>query len=254
MILVDYRAGSHELVEPLQQLGLPVRETTLKSADLKFAGRGEGGQSVRVGIEFKKLPELVGSLQTGRLQGDQLLKMRGALTGKRPAYDFAWLLIEGELHYDTRGRLQRRTGRREFRSMAGGMTVNELLKRVFVLHLCGGLNPLWSRNRQQTLKLIEVLYRVWTDQALDEHKSHLAIYQPPTLVPISQFRRTVSTLPGVGLRVSAAAEKRFKSIRQALTARSTDWAALETLDKQQHAKRLGTSVATRIEEALIHEY
>lgn len=235
MILVDYRAGSHELVAPLQRIGLPVEETTLEFGDLAFTGRGEGGKNVSIGIEFKQLSELVASLRSGRLQGHQL-------PGMRDAYDYSWLLIEGELKFNKNGQLLRRVKRAGWRPMPGQMMVGEFLKRLFVLQLCGGLTPLWSQDRHSTLKLIEALYRTWTDHNLDEHKSHIAIYQPPTLLPISQFRRTVSTLPGIGIKLSGDVEKRFKgSIRRAVLAHPDDWMEIDGI---------GTKLATTIQETL----
>ena len=112
VIFVDYRAGSHELVAPLKALGLPVEETTLDAGDVAFSGRGEKGKEVLVGIEYKRLSDLISSLRTERLQGHQLVAMSEA------GFDYSWLLIEGELLYDSRGRLQRRTSRRDVQPLA----------------------------------------------------------------------------------------------------------------------------------------
>lgn len=245
---VDYRDGSIDLLEPLQEMGLPAVKGDF-DADIKFTGRGEKGAPVEIGVEFKKLGELIQSLQTQRLQGHQLLKMR-------KAFDFSYLLIEGELMWNSQGVLTKwsrgaYSGRGQV-PVPGRMRANELLKRIHVLHLRGGLNPLWSRNRTDTLKQIEVLYRVWTDQDLDEHKSHLAIYQAPQLMEVSQFRKTVHTLPEVGMKVSSAAETKFNSsLRKAICLSTTnDWATIETRDKNGNTKRLGEKTAKKIMEAI----
>lgn len=244
MILVDYRAGSHELVAPLQQAGLPVEETTLPAGDVAFVGRGEKGKEVLIGVEYKKLSELVTSLRDERLQGHQLPKMDEA------GYDHAWLLIEGELLYDATGKLQRRVKwpKRGFKPLPGGMTVGELLKRVTVLHLCGGLNPWWTQDRRQTVTWLEILYRTWTDKALDQHKSHLGIYHAPTLTPVSPERRTLMTLPGIGQRASGAVLERFGSLHRALLARPEDWAEIETQDDKGNTRRLGMKLAVKVYE------
>jgi hypothetical protein len=250
VIILDYRRGSGELEEPLQALGLEVHKTQtpdeLPFGDIAFEGRGEQEKPVQVGIEFKKLEELVGSLRSNRLQGHQA-------PGMQESFDFRYLLIEGELIYDKRGHLLKRVGRRDFKPIAGMMGVGELLKRIFVLHLKWGLNPIWSRTRRDSLKFIEMLYRVWTDQALDEHKSHLGIYQPPAIVPVSAFRQTVSSalFPGISLRKSLAVERAFGgSLRKAATANAKTWAGIEVTDKHGHVKRLGTKVAERIVEGM----
>lgn len=234
MLLVDYRAGSIELLEPLRKMGLPAEQGDIP-ADIAFEGRGEQGALVMIGIEFKRLGELVNALRTQRLQGHQLLKMR-------EHFQFCYLLIEGELHYDSQGRLQRRSGRREFKLLPGGIAIAELLKRLLVLHLRGGFNVFWARTSQDTLRWIEALYRVWTDCDLDRHKSHIAIYQPPSLVPISEFRGFFSRIDGLGIRKTLAVEKYFGgSIRKAVNAPKSEWMRVEGI---------GSALAAHIEQVM----
>lgn len=229
MILVDDRQGSSELVVPLQKLGLPVEETRLDSADLCFEGRGNAGASVLIGIEFKKLIELVQALRTERFQGHQLLKMRGADDpAQPPLYPFAYLLVEGERVYSREGLLQRRTGRHSFRTMPGRMSRHELGERLETLHLCGGLMPIWTETRADTLAEISIKYRWWTDRDLDAHTSHIAIYRPPSLMPISEFRVFLQSIDGLGFKASKAAETYFgHSLERAMTASISEWRKVE---------------------------
>jgi hypothetical protein len=210
--------------------------------DIAFEGRGERGKKVQVGIEFKKLSELVGALRTGRLQGHQA-------PGMQDAFDFRYLLIEGELIYDKRGQMLRRAGRKEFKPI--GMGVGEFLKRINVLHLMWGLNPQWAQTRRDSLLMIEMLYRVWTDQDLDEHKSHLGIYQPPHIVPLSPFRQAVSgpLFPGISVRKSFAVERHFRgSLRAATNASAEEWSYIEVQDKTGASKVIGMKTASKIKE------
>ena len=220
MLLVDYRAGSDELREPLRKMGLPAESGDIP-ADIAFEGRGEKGAPVMVGIEFKKLGELVQSMRTQRLQGYQLLKMR-------EHFQFCYLLVEGELRYDTKGQLLKRVGRQDFKRLSGAMGVSELLKRLCVLQLCGGLHTIWARTRVDSLHWISALYRTWTDCDLDQHKSHIAIYQAPTLAPVSEFRAFMSRIDGISLRKSLAIEKHFGgSIRRAVNAPKAEWLRID---------------------------
>lgn len=248
MIFVDSRAGSHELVEPLQGLGLPVEETTLEFGDIAFEGRGPNATPLAIGIEVKKLPDLIGSLRTGRLQGHQLVGMTNV-------YNYSWLLIEGELLVGKDGRLERRARYGSVRRTPypGQMTAGELLKRLHVMQVCAGLTPLWASTRQLTLLQIEMLYRVWTDRAFEEHRSYVATYTPPSLVPISRMRHMLEQLPKVGHSASLAAQKAFRSIRRAVNAPEDAWADLRLTDRHNHTKRLGTKAARAIQEALDHE-
>ncbi len=245
MLFVDDRAGSKELAEPLRKLGVPVETTRLDFGDVMWEGRGEGGTPVLIGVEFKQLRELVQALRTERLQGYQML-------GMRETYKYSYLLVEGGLHYDKQGRLLTRAYKRSrFNThpplMPGQMSVQELLKRKHVLHLCGGLNPVFTANRSDTLQEIIALYHCWTDQDLDKHKSHIAAYQAPSLIAISDFRRTVKTFPHIGNRASAIVEAYFVGNLARATAASVDeWASLETTDDSGRSRRLGLKVAQDI--------
>jgi ERCC4-type nuclease len=241
VILVDPRAGSEELVTPLRKMGVEIDDThRLPFGDLVWDGRGEKGKSVSIGVEFKKLEELVAALRSERLQGYQM-------RGMRPVFDHSYLLIEGELLYDRAGALQQRRGKKKLVPLPGQMSVSELFKRVFVLHLCGGLNPIWTVCREDTLQAILALYRTWTDKDLDQHKSHIAMYEAPPLIPISEFRRTVRTLPGIGMRASLAVEEHFKgNLWRASAASVEEWASIAVVGDGGKTKRLGTTVARRI--------
>jgi hypothetical protein len=129
-------------------------------------------------------------------------------------------------------------------------TISELEKQMLTLQLKGGLHAQFTQTRIDSLRYLHNLYRWWTDRALDAHTSHLAIYHPPSLIPISIFRQVVSGIPGVGFKASLAAEKKFKTVRRAINARPEDWAALTTLDDKGKTRRLGEKVASRIDKAL----
>ena len=239
MILVDKRAGSHELKAPLEALGLQVEETTLDFGDLLFQGKRSDEKPVYIAIEHKKIGDLVNSFRTGRLPGHQAIGLQ--------AFDYRYLLIEGELLYDKRGKLLRRRGRRDFQAIPGGMTIGELLKRVYREQIEVGLTPVFSRSRRDTLKLIEALYHVWTDKG----HSHIAVYTPPTLVPLSQFRKTVITLPEIGVRTSAAVEQYFDgSLREAFAAFQHEWASIEITNDKGKVRKLGDKDAAKIVAAL----
>jgi len=254
MLFVDPRAGSDDLYKSLVKAGLPatIADPQLPYGDVYFVGRGEKGAGVNIGIEHKKLGDLISSLQTARLQGHQLPGMREVNAEGAPFYDHSWLVIEGKPTYDRGGMLVR--PRRGGRAHPLGMTINELYKRLTILHVCGGLNWLWFQTRRDTVKWLEAFYQAWTDKDLDQHKSHLGLYEAPTLTPVSQFERTVRTLPQVGSRVAKSAQKKFGSIRAAITASSYRWADLTTTDDNGKSKKFGMSHAMKVVEAVDKEY
>lgn len=236
-LLIDYREGSEALVAPLLEAKLPAIESDLNSGDLAFVGRGVGGEGVMIGIEHKTIADALSSLRSNRLN-EQAEKMEK---------DFAvrYIIVEGEIIINERGQLMRRAGWKTQKPYPG-IRATEFFKRLFVLHLQRGLTPIFSPNRRTTIKIIEYLYRIWTDQDFDEHKSHLGLYQPPTHALASEFVDVISRLPGCGMKVASAAEKKFGTIRAAVNATEGDWAELTTKDKSGHARRFGGSNAQKV--------
>lgn len=241
MLFVDYRDGSKELKEPLRRLGLPVTPASdhddLPAGDLAFLGRGEKGEGVWIGVEHKRLSDLMQSLRSNRMN-EQALKMQ-------KEFRFRYLMIEGDLHVDDQGRFLRRSKRGRFTPMPG-LNAAELFKRVFVLHIAFGLVPIWTANQRISLKQIQFLYRVWTDTDMDKHKSHLAIYEPPSIVEPTPFVRTVKTYPECGLKFAKAAQSQFRTIRRATNATAEEWAAIEATDDKGKTRRFGALNAAKI--------
>lgn len=252
MLLVDDREGSAYLLEPLQKLGLPAVMTRLDSADLAFEGKGLDGKTLNIGIEFKRLGDLSSSLRTGRLSGEQLPKM----LGEHGAYDYAWLLIEGRWKVDKRGQVivpgrgRRRfsSAREEWKPLPGNMNAAEMQKRVFTLAVAAGMQTQWVNERTDTLHFIHNLYRWWTDKSLDQHLSHLDVHEKPSFLSVSKWRQALMKLPRIGRRASLAAERHFRSFRDAVNAPPQIWAGLEVVTDKGKSRRLGTKVAEEIYE------
>lgn len=232
MILVDSRAGSCELVAPLAAAGLPVEETTLEFGDVAFMGRGIGGAEVFIGIEHKKLGDLVQSLASDRLAGHQL-------PGMVETYDRPHLIIEGDWHVNSGGRVVQTKWRGRapvFAPMKGAPPALELEKRIITLATRGGLTVRWTKDQKTSVRYIHALYRFWTDHDLDEHKSHLAIHAPDfdssVTAPVSLLRVMAAQLPGVGYQKSAAVEAHFGSVWQMVNAPEVEWLKVEGIGKK----------------------
>lgn len=237
MILVDPRAGSRELVTPLRAAGLPVDDIAqLDFGDIAFLGRGEKGAGVFIGIEHKKLPDLVQSLNSDRLAGHQLTGMLGT-------YDRNYLIIEGEWDVDNTGRII--VPNKRFRSkwdvLKGAPAASVLEQRLLTLETRGGLRIRWTRSQEETIRYVSALYRFWSDRDLDDHKSHLAIHAPDLdralLVPVSDKRRVFAAIPNVGYTRSSAVDRHFPSVWDAVNAPESAW---------QKVDGIGKTLATKI--------
>ncbi len=224
MLLVDSRAGSQDLVKPLAKiLGAGnVEETTLDYGDLAFEGRGAKNTSVLVGIEHKRLADIVACIRDGRFSGHQL-------PGMRKTYEFSWLMIEGEWRADPASGLITQSAKfGGWRPIPGKMRASEFEKHILTFELCGGVRVRYTNTRADSVRAIADLYRWFTDKAMDAHSSHLAVHEPVTLREVSKVQKALMAWPGVGYKLSRAAENAFGSVNQACRATMPDWAALET--------------------------
>lgn len=234
MLLVDYREdsktkGSNGLWDDLKKTSLPIEQTTLEGGDVMFVGKGPKGREVTVGVEFKKIRDLLASLRSGRLQGVQLDKLQ--------QYDFRFLLVEGEWRHDDSGRVVLRSGWREWKVAPGGWSAAELDKRLLGLTLRRGVHVQPTSTRRDTVRWIQSLYHDFTDVPWDDHSSHTGTYRPPTPLPVSDFRQFIMGLPGVGATLSRAVEQFFThrgkvSPRRAIAARAATWEQIEGIGKK----------------------
>jgi len=253
MILIDGATGSNELVSPLEKMGFIVQKTHLEFGDIAFVGRGEGETLLFIGIELKKVGELATSLRTKRFQGHQLL-------GLCRDFDRRYLLIEGDFHSDDKGRATTFRGKgNRARPMAGVPNAMAFEQEILNIQTRGGCWVRHTTSRRDTLRFIAACYRYWTDKALDEHKSHLAVYAPDLdgalLTPASDFRKALTvTLPGIGLAVSKAVEDFVgpdlalrDQLQRVLLMTEAEWSELAVPNKEG-TKRLGASRAKKIME------
>lgn len=249
MLLVDERAGSKDLLKPLLDAGLSAELAMLEFGDVAFLGRGEKGADLWVGVEFKELSELGDAINSGRLPGHQL-------PGMVRTYERRYLLVEGQWRTNDEGRLMRYDRRRQrFGAILGMPPAVEVQKRLMTYATRGGLAYWGTEDRRQTIDWLTTLYHFWTDRALDEHKSHIAIYNRDVdarlLQPTNQFRQTVSTFPGVGREFLDGAEKKFKGrVQRAVLADPGQWAEVVATDKHGKTKRFGMKRATKLVESL----
>lgn len=243
MILVDDRKGSAEYAAGLRKQGIESQVIRLDSADMAFVGKGPDDTQVDVGIELKKIPDLGSSLRTGRLCGDQFVKMQ-------QTYNKIALIVEGKWKITPIGRISY-SGPKGEELELGGWTAVELQKRLLTLQFVADVPVIYTHDKRQTLIALTSIYRWWTDKDFEEHRSHVQVKHSSSFFATTQFVKTIETLPGVGVAVAKAAEKKFnKSIRRALTATPAEWSELKTIDRKGGTKSFGMAKAQKLEEAV----
>jgi len=208
MLFVDTQHGpghSGDLAPLLRRYLVPaslVVDQHLDHGDVLVVGNGPNGSALRIGIEVKRVGDVLLCMEDGRFGG-----LGGQLEGMHQDYDLSWLVVEDELRPDVDSgvlmkrlpsvRLQR-TGRGVKRrskmetsngANASGrfvpalygssrtMTYAALMKwttsmQVLSIHTYGKPLFVWNtKNADETAQWIVSQYRFWTDKEFEAHKS-----------------------------------------------------------------------------------
>lgn len=240
MIFVDTATGSADLEPLLKKVGLPVSLAHLEYADVEFVGRGVKGEPLIIGIEVKRLTELTSDYD--RFAGVQVPKMQS------PHYAHRWLIYEGEWQTDkASGTLMQWARGKRRRPLRGQSNALALRKKLLTLEMCAGFHKERTYNRAETVEAITALYRFWTDDDLDQHRSHIVTYQPQGLIPFTRVQQAIAAWPHLSTKRCRAVAARFKnSIRLASSASVDEWAEITIPDDEGRLRKLGTKTAQAI--------
>lgn len=209
-MLIDKRIGSNDLYAILQQHGVPCELTHLDYGDASFLGRGPGDEPIPIGIERKRLNDLVSSLLHARLNGHQM-------PGLLQAYKLSWIVVEGTYRADDDGALvvPRRGGWGRLGQGRDGVSVDALERWLLTIALRGGARVMHTRDDEHTARWLGALYGWWTQKTWDEHSGHLALdaavpdHDRMMLVRPNLVQRWAAALPGIGYEKSMHVRKMF---------------------------------------------
>lgn len=211
-LYIDRRIGSSDLYPLLQRHGVPVELTHLDYGDASFLGRGPGDEPVPVGVERKRLADLVSSLMTARLNGHQL-------PGCLKAFKLTWIIVEGTYRADDDGGLlvPRKGGWGRLGVGRHGFQVAALEAWLLTVALRGGARVMHTRDDEHTARWLGALYQWWTQKTWDEHSGHLALdeavpdHDAMMLVRPNLVQRWAAQLPGIGYQKATAVRQMFPS-------------------------------------------
>ena len=221
VVRVDRRIGSEELAAPLKRMGVRVELVTLDSADVAWAGNGPEGVA-QVGVERKKLSELLTCFGDSRFVGGQLPKLV-------QRYDVAWLLVEGVWQAGRGGELEM-----PHRPFGPRITHSYEALTGFLLTLQhkAGVRVVRTASFTDTLWWLHTAYR-WWQKPWAKHQSAYALdtvrvpYDPAMTKAPSMVRLLASQLPGIGWAKSEAVAKHFATPRDMMGAGWRTWAKVE---------------------------
>lgn len=219
LLRVDPRTGSGEMLKPLKRRGVPAVSEQLPAADFAFVGLGKGGREVRVGIERKKLSDVLQCIQDGRFAGHQLPLLLAN-------YDVVWLVVEGSWRGDPKtGLLQIPGGKAGWQDWSrGGVRLLSALNNWLrdMTHKAGVLY--WrSWNDDETADFIVGEYNWWClSKGWEGHKAHLALHKAIDENiwegQLGKVGRVAAAIDGIGSGKARKLQRHFPSPRKLVNA------------------------------------
>ena len=224
--MVDPRVGSRELGSHFLKSDVAFELTPLTFGDVSFVGEGPTGPCM-IGVERKPIRDLVNSLMSQRLNGHQL-------PGLVQTYDVTWLIIEGIWRAnDDTGLIEIPRGR-EWVPVESRIEAINLEMWLLTLQMLGGVRVQATYGLKDTARYIAALQQWWTSKTWDEHKGHLALYQPidrQLFAKPSLLRRWAAELPGIGYEKSKAIETAFGTPYAMAVAEAVQWRTIPGIGK-----------------------
>jgi ERCC4-type nuclease len=232
MILVDPRVGSVEMQPLLETQHLKTTIQHLEFGDFAFSGNGPEGP-VMIGVERKRVRDLLSSLRTGRFAGHQL-------PGLLKVYDWCYLFVEGILRANPESGILEESGYHAWVPVqlgSSGFAYRDLDGHLTTLECRAGACFRIRRTdtKQASAVAIANLWHYWNDKEWDEHRSHLALNLTSEygwIVKPGLLRRMAAQLTGIGWEKSGAISHRFGSVREMVNAEEKDWVEIPGVGKK----------------------
>lgn len=251
MIQVDSRVGSKEIAPLIKsRVNCPVKLTKLNSADFMFEGKGPKGP-VLIGIERKCIGDMISSMRSDRLAGDQLVKMN-------KDYDICYVQIEGIWRPNAAGLIE--VFKRDRKGKWGWVPLSLVTKgrgkRAFPYsEVDGHIISMESkkcvgviRSYSPTETAWQVVNRYnWWRREWDSHRSTDPIKEQANVLfeKVTLARYVFNRVPGIGWEKSKALAELWPSVELMLEADPCDME-----DVMVNGKRLGGNLALKIYNAL----
>lgn len=234
MILLDQRRGSGELFEHLSRK-VPCQLEILPAGDFAFEGLTEAGRQM-VGVERKRIGDMLDSIVTGRFSGFQLIEMVDYYT---------------ELHLVVEGlwRPNRDTGLLEIYRQGGWGPTSKGNRTFMYADLQNFLTTIslktpvrvWrTTNGLETVEVVADLFH-WHEKPWDKHTSHLQLHRTAKPGERASFRkpslrrRIANELPHIGWERSKAVEDTFVNDEEFISflasANADDWMGIDGIGK-----------------------
>lgn len=224
MIYIDDRVGSKDLLPLFPKNSSTL--TRLEYGDIAFLGRGVDDLPVSIGIERKRINDMLTSMTSGRLSGHQI-------PGLMACYDVVYLVVEGLWRANPQDGILEKPGAKGWYPVRLGsrqFMAKELWGFLNTLQVMTGVYVWKTGSAKATAQYLTSVFYWWNSKPLDAHKSHTAPHI--RCAPLSTKRpplvqRVAAELPGIGFGKSKSIAKRFGSLIELVTATESDWRGIE---------------------------
>ena len=223
MILVDDRVGSKDLLRLFPKGTAQL--TKLQFGDLSFLGNGPDGP-IPIGVERKRLTDLVNSMYTDRLASHQI-------PGMLRHYRRIYLVIEGIFQVQEDGLVYVWGGRNSWKPLTTGGKGRVMATQIWgflqTLEEMAGVQVVRTQNAKETAAWAYSVAR-WWEKEYAKHESHMGIKRDVQFTLRKQVplrMRVAAELPGIGVKRCRKVADHFGSVREMVLATRADWAAID---------------------------
>ena len=253
MLYIDPRAGSNTLLDKFPD---ECEELTLDYGDVAFFGNGPDNITWFIGLEYKKLDDVVQCIKSGRFTGTQL-------PGMMRTFDMCFLLVEGIPKADDQGHLISYKGRNvSYRMGLPYQAYDNFLSSVSMFSALSGKPCIVKTvgSQRETVRTINNLYllfqKKWEDhiamsrpdrtkmQTISYDMSIVPILPTDPEYPTYVLQKALFQIDRVGWDVAGVIAEKFGTMENALAVGVKEW---QTID------HVGVVMADRIYRAL-HGY
>lgn len=229
MIKIDNRIGSAELRKYIT--GVPTELCRLDFGDFAFQGNGPNEMPYLIGIERKRISDLVQSIDSGRLSGHQLV-------GLTNSYNMIYLLVEGIWKPREDGVILL-PSKGSWRAMEYGKrryTYHEVTNFLNSLTVLCGLNVFQTQSASMSGLWLKHLY-AWWQKPYSDHKSHLQFHQSierqyAQLFEPPFIQRVAKEFKGIGWEKSKSLIAQFNTLEAMYLASPEDFAKVPGIGKK----------------------
>ena len=232
MIRVDPSVGSADLLPYFQRSGVPAMLSPMPFGDVAFEMRGPDERPILVGVEVKRVEDLLACIRDGRLSGHQL-------PGLQQGFEHAILLIEGgmqmgveEVRPGVRSLMTRIFGQWRASSHSGAWAYYDAMSYLHTVQMRTGIQVVQTSDRLATVQWISSLYHWGTSKAWEQHDSCIGLHEgmdddlrqnQVALIRPTRRMMVASKLPGIGAKKSYYVARHFPSISAMIAAPWEKW-------------------------------